>query len=78
MVSKRRVEEDLEIIRAANLSHEKYIYLNKKNKANKKLHLEKTDILAMIIALFSLVLPYVLIYISIMCAILTFMYYFYL
>lgn len=81
-ISKRKVEEDLEKIRKANLPIESYensdakfgyYSINQngtassKNKREKfKLELEKNDILAMIIAVFSIVLPYVLCFILIL------------
>ena len=60
---KNRVEEDLQRIREANLPKEE---LNDTNEHNDDLNLEKGDILAMILAVMSLVLPYILVFIGIM------------
>lgn len=65
---KNRVEEDLDRIREANLPEEK---LNKRQ--NDDLQLEKGDILAMILAVMSLVLPYILAFLGIMGGVLLLM-----
>lgn len=70
--NKDRVEEDLQKIRQANLSPEKFeeecrIKKQKTESTSmEKLHLEKNDLLAMVLAVFSLVLPFILIFIAIM------------
>lgn len=66
MFSKTKVEEDLEKIRRANLPYD--IIIQDTNK-NDELKLEKGDLLAMILAVMSLVLPYVGAFISIMVAV---------
>ena len=60
---KKRVEEDLQRIREANLPEEK---LNNTNEHIDDLNLEKGDILAMILAIMSLILPYILAFFGIM------------
>lgn len=65
---KNKVEEDLEKIRRANLPDE-FVNSEKPKNENAKLKLEKNDLLAMILAVFSLILPYVLAFIGIMGAI---------
>ena len=60
---KKRVEEDLQRIREANLPEDK---LNKTNEHTDGINLEKGDILAMILAIMSLILPYILAFIGIM------------
>ena len=63
---KTRVEEDLERIRKANLPPEKQEedHLKKINNGEspEKLKLEKNDLLAMILAVLSLIVPYILIF----------------
>ena len=63
---KTRVEEDLERIRKANLPPEKQEedHLKKINsgESHEKLKLEKNDLLAMILAVLSLIVPYILIF----------------
>lgn len=63
---KSRVEEDLERIRKANLQTEKYEeeHLKRINEGEspEKLKLEKGDLLAMILAILSVIVPYVLIF----------------
>ncbi len=68
LFSRRRVEEDLERIRKANLPPEKQEEEEKKQQLAKEnaTRLEKGDLLAMILAFFSVVLPYVLIFIGVM------------
>ena len=67
---KNRVEEDLNRIRESNLPKEK---LNKKVHSDDDLKLEKGDILAMILAVLSLILPYILAFLGIMGAVLLLM-----
>ena len=71
LVSRRRVEEDLERIRLANLPPEKQKEEEKKQQIahENATRLEKGDLLAMIIAFFSVVLPYILIFIGVMAAV---------
>jgi len=70
--NKDRVEEDLQKIRQANLSPEKFeeewrIKKQKTESASmEKLYHEKNDLLAMVLAVFSFVLPFILIFIAIM------------
>jgi hypothetical protein len=59
---KNRVEEDLQKIREANLPKEKLS--NEEHPDD--LNLEKGDVLAMILAVMSLVLPYILAFVGIM------------
>ena len=65
--SKKRVEEDLERIRFANLSPEKQekelSEIARRKKEVNAIQYEKNDRLAMIIAVYSIVLPYVLAFI---------------
>lgn len=71
---KNRVEEDLEKIRSVNLpnkTNEKII------KKADELNLEKGDILAMILAIMSLILPYVIAFVGIMAAVIFLLSYFY-
>lgn len=68
---KNRVEEDLERIRRANLppdkSDEELVRKQEISSASgEKLSLEKNDLTAMILAVFSLILPYFLVFIGIM------------
>ncbi|MDD4378304.1 MAG: hypothetical protein PHH48_09225 [Eubacteriales bacterium] len=69
---KNRVEEDLRRIREANLPVEK---LNNNKEPLDDLNLEKGDILAMILAVMSLILPYILAFIGIMGAVILLMAY---
>lgn len=71
---KSRVEEDLEKIRFANLPHEK---LNEKSNEQEELKLEKNDILAMILAVLSLILPYFAAFVAIMACVVFLLGYFY-
>jgi len=61
---KNRVEDDLEKIRRANLPDEKSKEEIKTNAD--ELKLEKGDMLAMILAVMSLILPYVIAFVGIM------------
>lgn len=68
---KNRVEEDLERIRRANLppdkSDEELVKKKEISSATgEKLSLEKNDLTAMILAVFSLILPYFLVFIGVM------------
>lgn len=65
---KNRVEEDLEKIKNANLP---YVHSSIKNDEPKiededKLKLEKGDLLAMTLAVMSLILPYIIAFVGIM------------
>lgn len=94
LFGKKRVEEDLERIRRANLPAEKLAAENKANNINnidnidnidnveetilhEKLALEKNDVLAMILAVFSLILPYVTAFVAVMGLILFLIYRFF-
>ena len=70
LFSRRRVEEDLDRIRKANLPAEKQAEEEKQQQAAREnaSRLEKGDLLAMIIAFFSVILPYILIFIGVMAA----------
>lgn len=67
LFGRNRVEEDLEKIRRANLPPEKLAEEDKRKKEQEEsmLLLEKNDILAMILAVFSLVLPYIIAFMAI-------------
>jgi len=65
---KNRVEEDLKKIRQANLPEEHLEKESQKKKSN-DLELEKNDLLAMILAVLSLVFPYVLAFVGIMAGV---------
>ena len=67
---KNRVEEDLDRIREANIPEEK---LNKNKELPDDLQLEKGDILAMTLAVMSLILPYILAFLGIMGGVLLLM-----
>ncbi len=71
---KSRVEEDLEKIRLANLPHEN---TNEKSADHDGLMLEKNDVLAMILAVFSLILPYFAAFVAIMAGVVFLLGYFY-
>ena len=68
LFGKNRVEEDLEKIRRANLPSE-YKNDEEQKKESAKLKLEKNDLLAMILAVFSLVLPYFIAFVAIIAAV---------
>lgn len=72
LFNKKRVDEDLEKIRRANL-HDKStsdISVSDETKATAdEIKLEKGDLTAMILAVFSLILPYLLVFIAIMIAV---------
>lgn len=67
--NKKRIDEDLEKIRFANLPNDKQEEELNKIKADKKKFLsiqyEKNDLLALIIASFSIVIPLVLIFVAV-------------
>lgn len=75
---KSRVEEDLERIRRANLPPEKqeedHFKRINDGEQREKLNLEKNDLMAMILAVFSLIIPYILVFIGIMGVIVFLMY----
>lgn len=77
---KKRVEEDLEKIRFANLSPEKQEKELAEKEVRKKetdsIKYEKNDRLALIIATFSIVLPYLLTFIVIIGAVIGLLYFF--
>ena len=68
---KNRVEEDLERIREANLPKNREI--NNSEEHSDDIALEKGDILAMVLAVMSLILPYILAFLGIMGAVLLLM-----
>lgn len=63
---KKRVEEDLKKIRKANLTEEEIISMKE---IYNDIQLEKYDLLAMFIAVISLILPYIIIFMTIMTAV---------
>lgn len=71
--NKRRVDEDLEKIRFANLSKEEQEKELNKIKTQKKeiesIRFEKNDRLALILATFSIVLPFVLIFVAVIAVV---------
>ncbi|HHZ02341.1 MAG TPA: hypothetical protein GX396_05310 [Tissierellia bacterium] len=74
MFKKNKVEEDLEKIRRANLPKEKF----EDDEINSEdIKLEKGDLLAMILAILSLILPYIIAFIGIMGAVIYIMYLFF-
>lgn len=77
---KKRVEEDLEKIRFANLSPEKQDKELAEKELRKKeidsIKYEKNDRLALIIATFSIVLPYLFIFIAVIGAVMGLLYIF--
>lgn len=84
--NKNRVEEDLEKIRNANLPDKKTYseankqdaaYIYNKNFEEDDLKLEKGDLLAMILAVMSLILPYVIAFVGIMAGVMFLLGYFY-
>ena len=66
---KNRVEEDLEKIRRANLPSERFQKRESKKASKNDLQLEKNDLLAMILAVMSLILPYIAAFVTIMAAV---------
>lgn len=79
LFGKNRVEEDLKKIRKANLSDDSLqreeVELEKVN--DNDLQLEKNDLLAMILAVMSLILPYIIAFVAIMAAVVFLISYFY-
>lgn len=71
---KTKVEEDLEKIRRANLPDEK---INEDKKYENQLKLEKGDLLAMTLAVMSLILPYIIAFVGIMTGVVFLLGYFY-
>lgn len=74
LFGKNRVEEDLEKIKMANLPYESYKpyqpYKLKENNISKdELMLEKGDILAIILAIMSLIVPYLIAFVGIMAGV---------
>lgn len=68
---KNRVEEDLQKIRKANIPEKENAEkenFEKENAEKDDLNLERGDILAMILAVMSLILPYVFVFFGIMGA----------
>jgi len=72
---KNKVEEDLERIRKANLPEEKFN--NEAMNSMDDIKLEKGDLLAMILAMLSLILPYILAFTGIMAYVIYLMYLFF-
>lgn len=68
LFGRNRVEEDLEKIRKTNLPKDKLLEEEKKYKKYNDLQLEKNDLLAMILAVMSLILPYIITFVAIMAA----------
>ncbi|MGD9568034.1 MAG: hypothetical protein AB7V48_06860 [Sedimentibacter sp.] len=66
---KNRVEEDLVKIRRANLPCEKFQERENKKASSNDLQLEKNDLLAMILAVMSLILPYIAAFVVIMAVV---------
>ena len=86
LLNKKRVEEDLEKIKSSNLPYkEKSIedntinssYFHNKNTDEDELKLEKGDLLAMILAVMSLIVPYILAFVGIMAGVVFLLGYFY-
>ena len=71
--NKKRVDEDLERIRFANLPKDKQEEELNKIEAQKKemesIHFEKNDRLALILATFSIVLPFVFVFIAVIAVV---------
>lgn len=71
--NKRRVDEDLEKIRFANLSKEEQEQELNKIETQKReiesIRFEKNDRLALILATFSIVLPFVLIFVAVIAVV---------
>lgn len=72
---RNRVEEDLERIREANLPNKEEIKMNAKHSDD--LSLEKGDLLAMVLAVISLILPYVIAFLGAIGVVIFFMYLFF-
>ncbi|WP_313344920.1 hypothetical protein [Sedimentibacter sp.] len=69
LFGKNRVEEDLEKIRRANLSNTELLEKEIKSTKENDLQLEKYDLLAIILAIMSLILPYIIAFVGIMAAV---------
>ena len=73
LFGKNRVEEDLEKIKTANLPYQSYQsykpFKSKDDISKDELMLEKGDILAMIIAIMSLIVPYLIAFVGIMAGV---------
>lgn len=52
-----------------------FVSENEYHDHKEKLELEKNDILAMILAIFSIILPYILVFVAIMCSAIMLIYY---
>jgi hypothetical protein len=74
-LKKNRVDEDLERIREANLPNKEEIKMNAKHSDD--LGLEKGDLLAMVLAVISLILPYVIAFLGAIGVVIFFMYLFF-
>jgi hypothetical protein len=72
---RNRVEEDLERIREANLPDREEIKMNEKQSDD--LGLEKGDILAMVLAVISLILPYAIAFLGALGIVIFLMYLFF-
>jgi hypothetical protein len=72
---RNRVEEDLERIREANLPDREEIKMNEKQSDD--LGLEKCDILAMVLAVISLILPYAIAFLGALGIVIFLMYLFF-
>lgn len=68
---KNRVEEDLQRIKEANLPEERFANTDKEHQDD--MRLEKGDILAITLAIMSLILPYILAFLGIMGGVLLLM-----
>lgn len=84
LFNKKRVEEDLEKIRNANLpnkdpnfdsNNSSYVY--NRNTNEEELKLEKGDLLAIILAVMSLIVPYIIAFVGIMAGVVFLLGYFY-
>ncbi len=70
LFNKKRVDEDLEKIRKANLPDKPDKRANEELKTDvEEINLEKGDLLAMVLAVLSIVLPYVLVFAAIMAGV---------
>lgn len=74
-LKKNRVDEDLERIREANLPNQELIKINEKRSDD--LGLEKGDLLAMVLAVMTLILPYVIAFLGTIGAVILLMYLFF-
>lgn len=74
-ISKRKFRNQS---RGNNLNYEidtAFVSENAYHDHKEKLELEKNDILAMILAIFSIILPYILVFVAIMCSAIMLIYY---